>query len=107
MFLAGEFLIDVVSPDSIHIIVHRHHVDAFARVKPQLPSVDRHTCDHVVLCQCPRSVHAAVFHPYIFVVFGKSEIHLGILHKDGRMRPSVVMHDTPLVVDDILHGQSG
>ena len=87
------------------VLADRHNVETLSRRQVHLPVVMWHASDDIVMGECPAATYMAVLHPDIFVLRRKADLRHGILHEDGRMRFAVVVHDVPLVTDNVLQGQ--
>ena len=83
----------------------RHHIHTLPLVQPDLPVVLGHTRDDVLARQGPALAYPAVLHPEVLVLRRDAHPRDGILYEHCRMRLQRVVHDLPLVVDEILDRQ--
>ena len=85
--------------------VDGHHVDAYSQGQVNMPVVLGHTGDDVASMQLPVLSHAGVLYPGVAVLLGQSRLAQRVLYEDRWMRLHSQVHDTPLVVHQILYAQ--
>ena len=86
----------------IPLLAYRYHIHANSRRHIKLPIVHRHTRHDGLTTQSPAPTHTTVLNPQVRVFRRQRIIHFGILSKHGGMRFHLVVHDFPLVDDQIL-----
>ena len=79
-------------------LAHGHKVYALARLQRECPVVAGHAGDDVLARERPARAHVAVLYPDVHIAFGEPALGERVLHEDGGVGLSRVVHDAPLVV---------
>ena len=97
-----ETVVDVIGTHGIMHVADGHDVQTAARLERDSPVVAGHARHDVVVRERPVGADVAVFNPDVRVMRVKVNLGDGILNKNRRMGFAIMVHNLPLIADDIL-----
>ena len=89
------------------VFSQRNHIYTYSRRKSDFPIVLWHTGDYVLMSQGPGGWNSGVLYPCILVTWRELDIMAAVLREDTRVCLDTQVHDSTLVVYEVLYGHGG